>query len=235
MAIAKSDAGLTTREISEQVGIGRQATYHLLHTLTATGMVTRAGGGSRYVLGLRVGTLAEAFSRQLAPSEHLAPLVRALARETGETSYASGWWSGEVMMLSIARGSNPVQAAEVSQGHAGDAHARASGKLLLATATPAVRDAYLDTHKLNRLTPSTITTRRALERELETIRRQGYAIDDEEFAPGLSCIAMAMDEGYSPFVLVVTAPRERFLAKREEYLAILRRVVATGAPVRDGE
>src|SRR5882757_1568178 len=131
MAVAQSESGLTTREISEQLEIGRQATYHLLHTLVGAGMLVRGERG-RYMLGLRVGTLAEGFARQLAPSEHLAPIVRELAKETGETSYASGWWGNEITVLTVARGSNPVTAAEVSQGHMGQAHARASGKLLLA-------------------------------------------------------------------------------------------------------
>jgi IclR family acetate operon transcriptional repressor len=96
VAVAQSEDGLNTRQISEQVGIGRQATYHLLHTLLGTGMLTR-DEHNRYLLGFRVGTLAEGFVRQLAPSEHLGPIVRALAKGTGETAFASGWWSGEIM------------------------------------------------------------------------------------------------------------------------------------------
>ena len=212
--LAQSENGLSTREISERVQIGRQATYHLLHTLVATGMLTR-DDRNRYLLGLRVGTLAEAFSRQLAPSEHLAPIVRTLSHETGETAYASGWWHGEIMTLSFARGTNPVQAAEVPQGYVGDAHARASGKLLLASAAPAVRDEYLAAHPLRRLTPSTISSRRRLDADFAAIREQGYAVDDEEFAPGLYCIAVPFDSGYSPFVVAVSGPRERMLAKRD--------------------
>jgi IclR family acetate operon transcriptional repressor len=226
LAIAQTQDGLTTKEISERVGIGRQATYHLLHTLSATGMVTR-DDGNRYVLGLRVGTLAEGFARQLAPSERLAPIVRALARETGETSYASGWWNGEIMTLCFAPGTNPVQAAHVPQGYVGNAHARASGKLLLAMANEPTRDAYLGKHKLNRLTPNTITSQSALRQEFETIRERGYAIDEEEFAVGLSCVAAPFDHGYSPFVLAVSGPTERVDMHRDEYLESLRRAVAS--------
>ena len=143
LAVAQSDAGLSTKEISERVGIGRQATYHLLHTLVQTGMLTR-DDRNRYLLGLRAGTLAEAFTRQLAPAEHLSPLVRELTQQTGETAYASGWWSGEIMTLSSTRGTLPVRAGDVPQGYAGNAHARASGKLLLAYAAPAMREAYLE-------------------------------------------------------------------------------------------
>jgi IclR family transcriptional regulator, acetate operon repressor len=227
LAIAQSENGLTTKEISEQVGIGRQATYHLLHTLLGAGMVTR-DERNRYLLGLRVGTLSAGFARQLAPSEHLAPVVRAVAQETGETAYASGWWSGEITVLTVARGTNPIQAAEVNQGYVGDAHARASGKLLLAYAPPATRDAYLETHPLVRSTPNTITSRKALERELEEIRQRGYSQDDEEFALGLCCLAVPFDAGLSPFALSISAPRERFLERREEYLATIQRFVAFG-------
>jgi IclR family transcriptional regulator, acetate operon repressor len=224
LAVAQSDSGLTTREISEQVGIGRQAVYHLLHTLVATGMLTRTEG-NRYVLGLRVATLASGFSRQLAPSEHLGPLVRTLAQRTGETAYAAGWWSGEIATLTIARGTNAVQAAEVPQGYVGNAHARASGKLLLAFATPDVRREYLDSHALEPSGPNTIVDRAGLERELDHIREQGYSVDDEEFARGLACFAVPLDAGRSPFVVAVSGPHERVLRERERYLGIMREVV----------
>ena len=228
VAVAQSENGLTPREISEQLGIGRQATYHLLHTLHEADMLTR-DERKRYLLGLRVGTLAEGFARQLAPSEHLAPRVRALARQKGETAYASGWWSGEIIVLSVARGTSPVQAAEVAQGQAGDAHARASGKLLLAHAAPDALDAYLSSHELMRLTPKTITSRDALERNLELIREQGYAVDDEEFAPGLCCLALPFEAGHSSLALALSAPRERFHDQRERYLEAMREIVSAPA------
>lgn len=223
LAVAQSENGLTTKEISEDVQIGRQAVYHLLHTLVGTGMLTRTND-NRYVLGLRVGTLVQGFQSQLAPSEHLAPLVRLVAKETDETAYAAGWWQGEITMLTVARGGNPVQAAETPQGYVGNAHARASGKLLLALATPAVRDAYLGTHPLTPITPATITTHRELEAEMSRIRAQGYAIDDQEFATGLCCLAVPLDAGHSPFVLAVSAPRERFHENLDRYLAVLQRI-----------
>lgn len=234
LAVAQSERGLTTREISERVGIGRQATYHLLHTLLGTGILTR-DDRNRYLLGIRTGTLVEAFARQLAPSEHLAPLIRSLTRATGETSYAAGWWNGEIAVLSVMRGNNPVQATELPQGHIGDAHARASGKLLLAYATPAVREAYLEGHQFTKRTPNTIADRAALDRELEIVRSRGYATDLEEFAPGLCCLAVPMDEGYSPFVISLAAPRERYEAHRDRYLAAMRQIATTASSIEATE
>lgn len=220
LAVAHSEAGLTTKEISESVEIGRQTTYHLLHTLVGAGMLTRSDG-NRYILGLRVGTLAEGFARQLDPGEHLAPLVREIAHKTGETTYATGWWAGEISVLAVARGTNPVQEAMIGQGHVSHAHARASGKLLLAYATPAVRRQYLDSHELVAMTKNTITDRHQLEGEFERIREQGFCEDKEEYALGLCGLAVPLDEGLSPFALAVSAPRERFFAQRDCHFAIL--------------
>jgi IclR family acetate operon transcriptional repressor len=222
LAVAQSAHGLTTKEISEACGIGRQATYHLIHTLVATGLLARSEG-RRYVLGLRIGTLAEAFKRQLDPPEYLAPIVRRIAVETGETAYAVGWRNGEIVAFSRARGANSVQAAEIPEGQAGDAHARATGKLLLAYATPDGRRDYLAAHPLSRRTPNTVTDAGVLESQLAKIRDQGYVIESEEFAIGISCIATALDGGMAPFALGLSAPTERCLANADRYLEVMRR------------
>lgn len=230
LAVARSDIGLTPREISEQVAISRQATYHLLHTLAERGVLARTDG-NRYVLGLRVGTLAEGFRRQLAPTEHMGTLVRKVVIATGETAYAAGWWAGAPTTLHVAHGRSSVQATAVAQGYGADAHARAAGKLLLAHADATLRREYLELHALRRRTSRTIVGRRELELELERIRVQGYALDRQEFAEGLSCLAIPLDDGRLPFALGVSAPSERFERSWRDFLAAMRRVADEALPV----
>ncbi len=79
-------------EIAKRLGLARQATYHLLHTLVGCRMLVR-NSQNRYVLGLQVATLVDSVMR------HLAPLVRRIATETGETAYAAGWRDGEIVNL----------------------------------------------------------------------------------------------------------------------------------------
>jgi IclR family acetate operon transcriptional repressor len=231
LAIANSDTGLSAREISEQVGITRQAAYHLLHTLAGAAVVSR-DDRNRYVLGLRVGTLAEGFRRQLAPTEHLGALVRKVVIATGETAYASGWWAGAPTTLHVAHGRSVVQASAVPQGYGADAHARASGKLLLAYADPVLRAEYLELHPLRRLTPWTIVGSEQLEAELKRIRAQGYAVDREEFAEGLSCLAVPLDDGRLPFALGISAPTERFERSWRDHLASTQQIAAESLPGR---
>lgn len=207
--VAESENGLTSKALADRLEMSRQGTYHLLHTLISSGVLARTED-DRYVLGLRIGTLAAAFERHITAAEHLAPHVRALARETGETSYAAGWRHGEIVVMTVARGTNPVQAAELSPGTAGDAHARASGKLLLAQLNEDALDDYVERHPLRARTDATITDRRALDGELQKIRDQQYAVDSEEFAKGLCCVAVSFDGGRSPFVIGLSVPASRY-------------------------
>jgi IclR family transcriptional regulator, acetate operon repressor len=220
LAIADSSNGLKVKEILERLGLSRQVTYHLIHTLQSTGII-RKNENNRYVLGLAAATIAEGFRRQLAPPEHLAPRVRAIVAATGETAYAGGWVDGEIVALATAPGASPVGAAQVPQGFSGYAHARASGKLLLAYAEPAVCKAYLEKHPLEARTANTITDSGVLMEEFERIRARGYSLDEEEFHEGLRCLAVPVAGLGGRFALGISVPRERFEANFERYLEAL--------------
>lgn len=219
LAIADAPEGLTARQVSEATEIGLQSTYQFLQTLRLCGFLRNNEG--RYVLGLAVGKLVSAFSRQLAMPSHLEPVVRKLALKSGETVYAAGWWQGEIIVFASERGSHAVSTNDVPIGLATDGHARASGKYLLAHASPSVREAYLAKHRLNRRTDTTITNRDALRAEFERIKSQGYATDLEEFSDGVCCVARSV-AGLDDFVLVISAPRERFELELDDFLRLLK-------------
>jgi DNA-binding IclR family transcriptional regulator len=220
LAVADSPNGLRAKEIMEKLGLSRQVTYHLIHTMHGTGIIRR-DDRNRYVLGLAAVSIAEGFRRQFAPPEHLAHRVRAIVAATGETAYAGGWVDGEIVALATARGESPVGAAEVPQGYSGHAHARASGKLLLALVEPAVREAYLAKHALEARTSRTITDAEQLMKEFELIRARGYAIDNEEFHEGLQCLAVPVEGLGGRFALGISVPKGRFDKNFDRYLAAL--------------
>jgi IclR family acetate operon transcriptional repressor len=228
LAISHTPNGLRAKEISETLGIPRQVTYHLIHTLSGTGII-RKSPQNRYVLGLAAGSIAEGFRRQLAPPELLAPKVRAIVAASGETAYASGWIDEDIVVLASARGRSAVHAAEVPHGYSGNAHARASGKLLLALADPARVKNYFLKHKLVPRTKNTITNLDHLRRELEAIRTRRYAIDEEEFSEGLCCLAVPVEGLADQFALAIAVPTGRFHANRDHYLEILREAATMAA------
>jgi IclR family acetate operon transcriptional repressor len=221
--VAASFDGLAPREISDKTGLPRQTVYHLVHTLVESRLLRR-GAEDRLVLGIGVGALAAAFQKQLGPQEQLRPYVGALADRTGEVAYASGWIDDEITVLAVARGSSIVQARDVVVGNSEDAYARASGKLLLAHAPDGEQTRYLDSHQLRRRTNRTKTDRKTLRRDFDEIRQRGYAVDLEEFAEGLCCIAVPLAS--TPYVIGISMPAARFKTDRDRYVDICLEVAA---------
>jgi DNA-binding IclR family transcriptional regulator len=74
------------------------------------------------------------------------------------------------------------------------AHCSASGKLFLAQISPTQRRRLLTHVTLEKFTNKTLTDPAALEQEIDQVRRNGYAIDDEEFLPGLLCVAVLVPD-----------------------------------------
>ena len=99
------------------------------------------------------------------------------------------WRHDRIVVLASVEGGNAVRVSGAHLGYVESAHARASGKLLLAFASEEVRAAYLALNPLVPVTPRTIVQPDEFELELERIRLRGYAVDEEEFREGVACVA----------------------------------------------
>jgi IclR family transcriptional regulator, acetate operon repressor len=208
--------GRTAKQAADELGLSIATTYHLLNTLVAEDLLAK-DSSRRYHLGPQIGLIADAFRRQLAPPEYLIVPLRALAERTGETVYLSGWHDGEIAVLASVEGTHAIRAAGPRTGFFGEAHARSSGKLLLALAPEDLRDAYLSTHPLRRLTSNTIVDLERLSAEFERIRRRGYAIDQEEFCDGVACVAAPVMQGGGVIAaFAIAAPAQRFKQRQAE-------------------
>lgn len=222
--VARSNSeGISARDISARLKLPRQVVYHLAHTLVATDMLRKAGGNN-YVLGLGVASLAQSFRRQMAAPPSIGTYAERASAMTGETAYVVGWTDDDIVVLVSARGSAAIQAAEVPRGTAGDAHARASGKLLLAMAPSHEVERYLASHAFTARTPNTIVSRAAFDAELDRIRTDWVSSEIQEYALGLSCLAVPIGKVPAQMVLGISAPSDRFAAHKDEYTAMLKSI-----------
>ena len=220
--------GLSAAEGGELLGVPQPTAYHLLNTLRLEGLLSKEG--VRFVLGPQIGVLADAWVQSDTPPSFLLGALRHLAAETGETAYLAAWREGGIRALASVGGVRAVRVATTANGPYLSPHARATGKLLLAFADEARREAVLGTASLEPVTPRTITDRAELARHFEAIRATGYAEDHEEFMEGVSCIAApVLLEGTLVAALTVSAPTQRFASHREELRdAVLRAARAAG-------
>ena len=161
--------GRTAKEVAVALGLPLPTTYHLLGTLVAEGFVAK-DSRRRYRLGPALGTIADAYVRQFSPPEYLIGPLHRLADETGETVYVVTWRHDRIVVLASVEGGSAVRVSGANLGYVESAHARASGKLLLAFASEEVRAAYLALNPLVPVTPRTIVQPDEFELELERIR-----------------------------------------------------------------
>jgi IclR family transcriptional regulator, acetate operon repressor len=221
-AVARGDSGgLSAKDLSVQLGLPRQVVYHLIHTLLASSMLRRAEG-KNYVLGWGVATLVQGYRRQTGAPDYLARYAEQAAARTGETAYVVGLVDGEIVVLATARSTSSIHAAEPAPGTAGDAHARASGKLLLAMIPVEESRAYLSRRPLTARTENTITDLTKIEAELARIRKDWVAVEREEYSTGLACLAVPVGTPPGMLALGISAPVERFKRNVNSYIPTLR-------------
>jgi DNA-binding IclR family transcriptional regulator len=223
-AVARaSSSGVSARDLSIELNLPRQVIYHLIHTLLSVNML-RQVGGKNYVLGLGAANLAHGYRRQTSAPDYLAGYAERAAAETGETAYVVGWVDDEIVVLATARGESAIHAAEPLPGTTGNAHARASGKLLIAMRTEDEAQAYLARAPLTARTKNTLTDKKAIARELDRIRQTWLAVEREEYAIGLSCMAVPIGPPPALLALGISAPAERFEHNFKAYAESLRNI-----------
>jgi DNA-binding IclR family transcriptional regulator len=219
----QSAAGVSAKQISDALSIPRQVVYHQIHTLVEIDMLRKIGGSS-YALGFGVAALAEGFRRQLVAPSMMTEFAEQATQATGETAYVVGWIGGEIIVIATAKGTATVHAAEIAHGTARDAHARASGKMLLAMIPLSEVDLYFSTHQLRKRTENTVTDLNVLKHQLSEIRECGFAVEKQEYAEGLSCISVPLGKMPSQMVLGLSAPSDRFDLNVKTYIEQLKAI-----------
>jgi DNA-binding IclR family transcriptional regulator len=208
----RPERGLT--ELAGAAGLNRTTAYRLLTALESEGMVERAPEGQAYrlgtellVLGLRAHGAADL--RTAARAELLA-----LAGETRETATLEVLVGRDTLILDEAMGSHVIGGMP-SLGQRWPAHATSTGKALLAHLPEATLRSFL-TAPLPAVTPRTLTDPRALERDLDRVRRRGWAVSAEELEPGFLAVGAPVRAvgGGVVAAISVGGPKSRLTAAR---------------------
>lgn len=187
--IAGMDHAPTLAELTEAANLPKPTLHRWLAMLESAELIRRMPDGRRYELAARATSLAFAILSNSPGSTQRHQILERLVRQLGESCNLTILEGGEVMYLDRVEATLPLRVA-FQKGSRVPAHCSASGKMFLAMMSPARRNRLLSTLILDRYTPNTIVEINALNEELALIRRQGYALDDEEFLSGLFCIAV---------------------------------------------
>lgn len=193
-------------DIAEDLGMSRSTTHRYVITLVALGYLEQ-GASRKYRLGLRVTDLGMSALNSTGLREHAHPYLDELRRRSSYTVSLGVLDDTEVLYIDRARSFRRGQGQNGLDLQAGSrlpAHTTAMGKLLLANLPDEDQRSVLASMKLTKRGPNTIASKKALRAELDEVQEEGFAVNDEELAPGLIAIAAPVRDEARDIVAAVS-------------------------------
>jgi DNA-binding IclR family transcriptional regulator len=178
---------LAPSEISSKLDLHKSTVHRLLAVLEKNEYVDRHKGNGRYSLGYKLIELGTRASSRLDLCELAGPILDALMQQTGETAHIGILSQGAVVSIADSESYKTLRTPS-TVGRRTPAHCSSQGKVLLAEMKLPDLRAFVRDNGLKGYTRLTIRNISRLQRELENVRRDGYAVDDQEFEEGLKCI-----------------------------------------------
>lgn len=200
--LARGGRPLELGEVARRLGIPSPSAHRMLRTLELRGYVANVGG--RYRLTLKLFELGSLVVSSIDVVSVALPVCEALCDQLQETvnmSVRSGASAVYVMKLDSPRSLRLIS-------HLGmhvPLYCTAMGKVLLAFEVEAVREALLAEMVFDPRTKNTLASRTALVKELFQIVQRGYAVDNQEFEPGLVCVAAPVFDRNNTLTAAISA------------------------------
>lgn len=193
LALLEAIAGLqhpaSLAELAVNVGVPKPTMHRWLGSLEQAGLIQRTPDGRRYELAMRATQLAFSILSNRPGGALRHEILRRVVQEVGESCNLTVLDGTQVTYLDRVESKWPLRIT-FQQGSKVPAYCSASGKLFLALMQPAKRDLVISEMSFERMTEHTVVEKSALLNELSDIRRDGYALDREEFLAGLVCLAV---------------------------------------------
>lgn len=201
-------------EIARGLGVHKSSASRLAATLAAAGYLEPESEPGRYRLGAKVAALGRLVGTGADLRREALPSLHSLVDRLGETAHLAVLDGTEAVTIEVVEGRHTIRM-HSWVGKRSPAHCSSLGKALLAGLTDAELRARYGEERLEVRTPRTIATLGRLRRELDDVRRSGYAVDLEELESGLCCVAAPIfgPEGTALAAISVSGPATRI---REE-------------------
>src|SRR5260221_1833998 len=186
--LAEDDEGYRLSDLSVRPGLSPSTVHRLLATLEKRRFVQFDRYESKWHVGAQSFAVGATFARRRNFVAQAMPYLRKLRDRTRETANLAVVDDESIIVLTRME-SREIMRSLTKVGGRVAMVASGVGKAVLATYADADVNAIIRHHGMPRLTEKSIVRPGELFRELEKVRRQGYAIDDEEACMGLRCIA----------------------------------------------
>ncbi len=181
--LGRAQEGVSITELAETLGVDKGSASRLVATLVNYGYAEKDEQTRRFHLGPQVVPLSRSVLARLTMRDVAKPFLRQLMERTGECAHLAVPAQGRVLYVDQVESPATLRV-NAQVGTLNPLHCTALGKALLAFGELELPDT------LESFTPHTLTDPDQLRNNLEQVRAQGYAVDDEEFDLGVRCIAV---------------------------------------------
>jgi DNA-binding IclR family transcriptional regulator len=225
--LASRNHGLSTSEISRAAKVPKSSTSYLLRTLVGRGYVHRDVETGQHTLGIRVLSLGGQAMQGMALRELAMPHLRHIVETTRLGSHLAILDHGDAVYIERIESPGFIKM-DIWNGRRVAPQATAVGKALICQLSREEVQEIAGLHPLRQVSPRTIVTLPHLFEELAAIRRRGYAIDDEEHAVGVRCVAAPVFAA-SGEVVAAIGVSGTVSQVNDDYVSSLGKIVQTAA------
>lgn len=194
---------LKITEISERMKLHKSTVHSLLKTLQEHSYIAQNPEDGKYRLGLKLAERGNFVISNIdirkAAHKHLLDL----AAKTGQTVHLGILDGREGVYIDKVEGEQAIIRYSRIGGRL-PLHSTAIGKVLLAYQNPQHMERLLQLYPYQQHTASTITNEAMMCKELEQIRQQGYAVDNEENEQGVKCVAAPVFKGQDQVLAAIS-------------------------------
>ena len=210
---------LSMQNISKKLDLYPSTTHRILDTLKHWGYVEQEPDNQEYQLGLKVLELGMAKLHQMNLVREAAPYLKELVNQCNETAHLGVLEEGDVLYLAKEESSQTIRMCSYV-GKRAPLYCTALGKVLLAYLPEGERKKILSRRGLPRLTEKTITDKKELEKELNKVKEQGFALDIGENEKDVRCIAAPIRnyQGKVIAAISISGPAYRVDIDKQNYL-----------------
>lgn len=189
LEVVSSKRACTVTEIAEVLGVNKSTVSRIVKTFIAKDMIEKSRTSGMYSVGPAILQMSSRYYKVRNLAGNVKSAMEAVCRQVEESVHLCALSNdGAVVVEQVESASRLVVNAKI--GNREPLHASSVGKCLLAYADEEERQAMLAHIGYKRFTASTITTEQGLLAELESIRRNGYSVDDNELSPDIRCVAV---------------------------------------------
>ena len=223
-AFSQQHPQMTISQLSLRTGLSRAAVRRCLYTLTKLGFAGTEDG-SRYSLRPRMLTLSHSFTNSSALSNAAQPIIERLSA-THDESFSVATLDGDDIVYVARTTVSRVVSVDLHIGSRLPAYCTSMGRVLLSYLPPEQLEQYLARVDLVPHTPRTITSVDRLRLMIRAVRRNGFALCDQEFEAGLRSLAVPITSGNGRALATLnlsgSAPRLSTMEMQTRFLPVLR-------------